>query len=141
MEYASSVWDPYRKTHIEELEKVQRRAAPYATRQYGRDTSVTELQHQLGWPTLESRRKTARLVMFYKVVHHQVAIPLPEELQARTRTTRGYHQERYVRLSSSSDTYKYSFIPRTSWDWNQLPAEVIEQPSIDDFKAALATNI
>ena len=34
----------------------------------------------LNWPTLQSRRKVAKLLVFHKALHHQIAISLPNYL-------------------------------------------------------------
>ena len=38
---------------------------------------------------------------------------------------------------SNRNTYKNSFITRTVTDWNSLPANVIDQATVETFKAAL----
>ena len=44
---------------------VERRAARYVLNCYERSTSVTKMLEQLGWETLELRRKKAKLTMLY----------------------------------------------------------------------------
>ena len=51
--------------------------------------------------------------------------------------TRQYHQYRFSRVSTSTDTYKYSFIPNTITDWNRLPQGIIQAPSTDVFRAGV----
>ena len=46
---------------------VQRRAARYTLNRYGKTESVTNMLDELGWDTLETRRKKSRLVVFYKI--------------------------------------------------------------------------
>ena len=48
-----------------------------------------------------------------------------------------YHPKKFISLSSNSNTYKNSFITRTVTDWNSLPANVIDQTTMETFKAAL----
>lgn len=136
LEYASAVWDPYRKTHIEEIEKVQRRAARFVTSNYSREPgTVTTIIQELGWQSLETRRKGARLTLLYKLLHGEAAVTIPEYVTRPTvTTTRQYHQDRFARLSTSTDAYKYSFIPRTIADWNQLPECIIQAPTTDVFR-------
>jgi len=38
---------------------------------------------------------------------------------------------------SSTDYYKYSFLPRTIVDWNSLPFSLRAKPSVDSFRAGL----
>ena len=52
LEYASTVWDPYQQGHIDQIEKVQRRAARYATGRYRNRSSVGEMKiegRNQGW--------------------------------------------------------------------------------------------
>ena len=138
LEYASSVWDPYRKCHINALEMVQRKAARFATSNYTRKPgTVTTILLNLGWQTLENRRKMARLTLFYKSINGEAAVNIPPYLTKPTTRTRQYHSQRFSRLRTSTDTYKYSFIPRTISDWNNLPPEIILSPSVDSFREGL----
>ena len=91
LEYASAVWDPHTidKAHI--VEMVQRRAALWTLNDYARTTSVTSLQSQLNWQTLEERRSVVRLCLFYKIVNGLVAVPLPDYMQPTHRISRYCH--------------------------------------------------
>ena len=66
LEYASSVWDPYYKTHNLTTEKVQRRAAHWTLGNYDYHSSVSAMLQDLNWPTLQYRQQRARLSLFYK---------------------------------------------------------------------------
>lgn len=137
LEYASVVWDPNKRNQIDQLEKVQRRALRFICGNYQRDASVTSMREQLNLPTLEERRKRARLSMFYKIANNKIAIPIPDYIKPRERTTRRSQQQRYMRLGSSMDTYKFSYFPRTLKDWDELPQIIVELPSLEQFKVAL----
>ena len=56
LEYASAVWDPHTKDKTHKLEMVLIRAARWTLNHFARTTSVTSLQSQLNWQTLEERR-------------------------------------------------------------------------------------
>ena len=45
---------------------LQRRAARFVAKSYDRTASVGEILDQLGWKSLQSRRKEMRLCMLYK---------------------------------------------------------------------------
>ncbi len=138
LEYASAVWDPYRKYQIDKIEMIQRRAARFTTSTYGRDPgTVTNIINDLEWETLETRRKAARLTLLYKILHDEAAVNIPDYVIKPTVQTRQYHQSRFNRLSTSTDAYKFSFIPRTIADWNQLPGNVVEAPTTDTFRRKL----
>ena len=59
MEYASVVWDPYQITYINSLEGIQHRVVRWATSDYCRFSSVSNLLESLKWPALELCRKIA----------------------------------------------------------------------------------
>jgi hypothetical protein len=86
---------------------------------------------------VSSLLKMARLTLFYKSINGEAAVNIPPYLTKPTTRTRQYHAERFSRLSTSTDTYKYSFIPRTISDWNNLPPEVILLPSVNSFREGL----
>ena len=72
------VWDPYIQEDIQRIEMVQRRAARWVVlSDYSTYSSVSDMLGRLGWRTLEQRCVYSRLVLFYKIVHSLVAIPLP----------------------------------------------------------------
>ena len=47
MEYATAAWDPHTKKNIDELAKIQRRAARFVTGVYSRYLSVSKLIKEL----------------------------------------------------------------------------------------------
>ena len=138
LEYGAAIWDPYRQNQIDNLEKVQRRGIRFITGNYSREDSVTAMRLNIGLPTLQERRLQSRLVMMFKILHHQIAIPLPDYITNKGRATRSQHPLRFTRLSTSSDSYKYSFFPRTMKDWDELPLNIIELPTLEQFKEAIS---
>ena len=74
LEYSSTVWDPNTKSQIDQIEKVQRRAARFVTSRYHNTSSVTDMINSLNLPELQIRRTRARLIVFYKIIHHTVAL-------------------------------------------------------------------
>ena len=121
---------PCTRTQINQIEKVQRRAARYVTNRYHNTSSVTDMLHNLNWPSLEIRRTRVRLIMFYKIIHHVVAIhPLDTLLLPTTTITRYNSSHTYQHIRTDKDSYKYSFYPRTIIQWNILPIHVHEAGS------------
>lgn len=70
MEYASFIWDPL--THKNKLEMVQRRAARLAVGDYKTTHNVRKMLNELQWPTIEERRKRAKVTILYKGTHRLV---------------------------------------------------------------------
>ena len=137
LEYASAVWDPHTKDKAHKVEMVQRRVARWTLNDYARTTSVTSLQSQLNWQTLEERRSVARLCLFYKIVNGLVAVPLPDYMQPTHRISRYCHSMTFRQIHTGKDYYKDSFFPLAIVQWNALPANVAVAPSLEIFKAAV----
>ena len=135
LEYSSAVWDPDRKQHINSIEMVQRRTARFATSTYSREPgTVTNILNTLGWPSLQSRRKTSRLTLLYKATHDKAAINIPSYIRRPSISTRQYYPDKFSQISTSTDAYKFSFLPRTITDWNSLPPEAYQATTPESFK-------
>ena len=137
LEYASASWDPYYHRDILTLQKVQNRAARFAKNNYCFTTSVSKLNSDLGWPTLESRRLSSRLCELFKSQKGDYCVPSALLQKAEHLTRSSSTGLNFIHLSSRTNSYKYSFYPRTIVDWNDLPVEVKSAPSIDSFRDRL----
>ena len=133
LEYSSSVWDPWQKKYIEQLEMVQHRAARYIMNDYAHTSSVTEMLKNLGLPTLQTRRKISSLVMLYKIQSGQVRITLPPNI---TPSIRNRLSIPYSRINA----HLYSFFPRTARLWNNLPPDLTNCPDLETFRAGLTSH-
>ena len=140
LEYASSVWDPYTQANIRKLEMVQRRAARYVCNRWHNTSSVSEMLNNLGWESLATRRRHARLCMMYKIMQGTAVVPFQQFLVEGYRGTRGSHTRKLQTISTSNDSYKYSFLPRTIVYWNALPPGVVVAPSLAAFQAGLTST-
>jgi len=138
VEYASTIWSPYTKSKIHQVEMVQRRTARWVTNDYSPLSSVTAMQEVLGWRSLEHRRLDCRLIMFYKIYHNLVAIRLPSYIQTPQRLSRHMHPLSLRQIQVSSDYHKYSFFPHSVVLWNNLPGHIATLPDLEQFKRAVA---
>ena len=118
LEYCSSVSSPHHKDQIHKIEMVQRRAAPYTTNCFRNTSSVSSMIYQLQWESLESRRSKIQLTLFFKVIHNLIDIPPDNYLTPSTTRTRSTHSKKYRQFSPSTDSFKFSFFPRTLPLWN-----------------------
>ena len=114
-------------------------AARYVLNRYHNTSSVTSMLDILGWETLEQRRKTARLVAFFKMrtdfTHCEW---LKAQLEpAKKRTRRKGNAQYYIPLACSAQYRAQSFLPRTIPEWNALPQEVVEAKTPDTFVSRL----
>ena len=124
LEYASPVWDPHTQNLSHQLESVQRRAAGYVCSDFHSRTPgcVTDMLRSLEWESLQTRRKYARLILFYKIFNYLIDIPINEYITKYNSCTRGKHK--YVQPYANKDSYQLSFFPRSVVDWNHLPASL-----------------
>ena len=83
-------------------------------------SSVTQMINTLGWRSLEQRRASARILMFYKIVQCLVEIPLPPYIQRQIRMTRTTHPYHTIQILTTANYYKYVFFP--------LAIRAVEQP-------------
>ena len=140
LEYASTVWDPHEKVDAQRLEDVQRRAARFVTGRYHNRSSVSNMIDDLGWPSLEQRRKEARLTMLYKLssglVYSTTVLQPLQRSSGRTTNSRAYQT-----LGSRTNARKFSFFPRTIREWNVLPEKTTTSATVDAFKASLRSQV
>ena len=141
LEYACTVWDPHTQVNVRRLDSAQRRAARYVCNRWHNTSSVSEMQNELSWESLASRRERARLCMMYKVVHglvditwlqSKVLIPNPQY------TPRKSHSWKFAPIFPHSDTFKFLFIPRTIIAWNASPPVVVDCATLNSFRLALS---
>ena len=161
LEYGAIIWDPYTQKENDKLEKIQRQAARFITRDYrSRDPGcVTNMLSDLNLPTLQSRRRNLRLTFMFKIVTGLTpAIPphtyLEQNINKRQIKATTFDNcisknivEQYVTnntkpfkipSNNGSDQYKYSFFIRTIPEWNGLANHIVTAGSIDIFKTRLS---
>ena len=137
LEFASTVWSPHIATDITNLEAEQRRSARWATRDYQRTSSVTQMIKDLNWRILEQRRIDSRLTLMYKMTFDLVAIPAADYLIPNARQSRHNHLPAYRQIPTLKDYYKYTFFPRTIVHWNALPFYIPVLPTLAQFSHAV----
>jgi hypothetical protein len=144
LEYAATCWDPHHQKEINSLERIQRKATRFISNDYRKTTSVTALMKKVELPSLQQRREAARLSMMYKIHHNEVQVQTPSYYtQSTTSTvkTRYQREGQYKIITPRTDTYKFSFYPRTIPVWNQLPIQVVNAPSVSSFNNQLKAEL
>ena len=122
LEYAYSIWDPYTDVNINTLEGVQRRSARFVCNQFSYHESVTSMLNELDWPSLQQRRAEKRMALFHRVVNETVDVEASALMTRTKRTSRKLCRVQYQTHSSKKDCYKYSFVPRSIIQWNNIDA-------------------
>ena len=118
---------------------IQRRSARYVTNRYHSTSSVETMLQKLQWPTLEERRKKARLTLLYKVANRKVKFDAGNKLLPPDRLSMHTNDHSFQIPSCKTSIRKESFYPKTIRDGNNLPAQVTAAESIDSFKKLLLT--
>ena len=138
LDYCCTIWNPYQRDQKYQTEIVQRRAARFVTNRYRHTSSVTDMLDYLSWELHETRKTKLHLTVLFKIVHGLIEIPSTEYLTPVTSRTRPANTLKFQQYSTSTDCYKYSFLPRTIPLWNRLPTAVAEAPSLASFKRELS---
>ena len=141
VEYCSAIWDPHTSEQIQKVEKTQRRAARMVFNDYNWQTSVTELIRELEWDSLSTRRKITRLSILHKAMGGYLALPVQNYLIPARRITRRSQNKSFIELHTRIDSYKYSFIPRTVKDWNDLTPNITSIQDPNQFKTAVSNFV
>ena len=135
LEYGASVWSPFKKMYIDQIEGVQRRA----TRQV---KSISHLSYEerlekLNLFSLSFRRCRGDMIETFKILNdvYDSAVTPTLALSHNIRT-RGNKQKLCI-LKSKHNFRKNFFTLRVCKDWNSLPNEVIDCENVNQFKDKL----
>ena len=139
VEYASAVWDSYLIKDVKKVESVQRRVARFVKNNYVKEKgTVTNLLKELGWPSLEHRKKYHRFDLFYKTKTGKTALQIPDQLnRPMSRPTRVMDSTCLIRPITKEDNYAQSYFPRTIGKWNDLPRHIRHCTTESTFKSAM----
>ena len=134
LEYASTAWSPQTPGKKKLLESVQRKAARFVTREYSRAVKSDDIVRELKWDTLETRRNTNDVVMFYKIHHQIVQLPFPPSVVPKPRLAQHDHELVYLHVRPRIDAYRHSFFVRSIIMWNSLPSAAVTASSLQGFQ-------
>ena len=140
LEYACSIWDPHLVGEQRMLEKVQKRALKFI---YNCDfTDYCLFLHSNGILSLHQRRSFYRLCMLYRMIHGLLDLNFNQYFTWSNKDnlrTCNSMQLRYI--FARTNVYKYSFIPRTIDEWNNLPKIVVSCNTLQAFKSQLVKHM
>ena len=122
LEYACSIWDPYTTGNIKTFEGVQRRSARFVCNKFSYHERVTSMSKELYWPSIQQRRAEKRMALFHRVVKETVDVDASALLTSSHRSSGKLNRVQYQTHSSKKDCYKYSYVPRSIIQWNNIDA-------------------
>ena len=117
VEYANSIWSPYKKGDIEAIEKVQKRATKLVI-------SLKRLPYkerllQLNLHTLKYRRLRGDVIEVYKIINDMYDRSVALELPRNVSSTRG-NEYKLQNHSFHHNFRTFSFAARVFNVWNSL---------------------
>ena len=136
LEYASSVWSPYKKKDIDALEKVQKRATKMLPKM--QEKPYEQRLRRLKLPTLRFRRMRGDMIETFKILSgiydDKVTSGIFELIE--NSVTRG-NSRKIKKQRCARDIRKYSFANRVIDIWNSLPESIIGSTSVHQFENRL----
>ena len=140
LEYAGVAWDPYLKKDIAAIEDVQKFALRVCTKSW--DSNYDQLLSQSHLPSLEARRRQAKLCNLYNITNELVHFPdAPVASRVLNYATRSSGERQIAAISSRSNQHFHSFFPSAINAWNSLPSEVQTLSNNTSFKRAVKSLI
>ena len=136
LEYGAIILNqPENERFCEKIESVQYNAA-LAIAWAIQGTSREKLYKELGLETLKSRRWLKKLCCFYKIKNNGIPSYLAELIPSEFHLYKTWNKRNITIFSCKTDTFKYSFFPRTINEWNKLNFS-IRASSFNIFRANL----
>ena len=142
LEYGDVLLSNITDMQCEKLELVQKRVGKIVSGAI-RGVSRDVIYHELGWETLEERRKKHMLLLFHKIVHGKSPAYLSALLPYRVQQQSTYelrNSDDFIQYNTRTTLFKNSFYPSTVREWNLLSPELKNITEIDAFKLELCRN-
>ena len=125
LEYASRVWSPYKKKHIESIGNVQRTCRATKMLPGLSYLSYEDRRRKLKLPNLEYRRMRGDMTEVFKIISGIYDTRATSGLlELNTSTTRG-NSKKLTKNRSKLDVRKYYFINRVVYLWNSIPDSIV----------------
>ena len=140
LEYSSQVWSPALQCNIDKVERVQR----YYTRRILKHVNMSYEQRLefLSIEKLETRRKKADLIFFYKIINGLTDVNLNEETDVYkfVNSSRGHNKHLFT-YYSRTDKRKYFWSNRIVKNWNDLEEQIVNSTSTKAFANSIRNAI
>ena len=138
-DYASTIWNPFKKKHIDAIESVQRRATKQLPNM--NNLSYQDRLKSLKLPTLAYRRLRGDVIEIYKIVHaiydKDVCDGILNFRRPHQRPGIRGHEFILTQESIKKPLRKNFLAKRVITIWNSIPYNVVNAQSLNVFKNAL----
>ena len=134
LEYGNASWCPIYRKDSELLENTQRRATKLAPSI--KDLSYTDRLIALGLPSLYYRRARGDVIEMYKHTHGKYTV-VADYIKMDTDPRSRGHKYKLKKQRATKTIRQQYFSNRVTNTWNMLPADVVDAPSFNSFKARI----
>lgn len=135
LEYAVSVWNPYKISLISDIERVQKRATKLVKE--CKLLSYVDRLKYLKLPTLKYRRLRGDMIEVFKILNNYYDVSVIPHLERNFDTRTRGNSFKLQHIRPNLDVKKYSFGVRVVSVWNSLPDDVVVATSLNNFKNKL----
>ena len=98
-------------------------------------SSVTSMQHLLGWDTLEVCQHLSTATMMYKAVQNWTHSTFPTSVVLAHGSNRSNHPHKFRHIFARTNACKFSFFPLVIPLQNDLPNSAVNAESVTSFQA------
>ena len=134
LEYADVIWGNATKFELDELDKIQNECARIASGST-RLVSLENLSNEINWEPLEERRYIHRMVLFFKMQNGQTPDYLSSIIPPTANNRYNLRNTNNIPgIYARTTQYYNSFFPTAIREWNNLPSEVRNLPTLSSFK-------
>lgn len=135
LEYGNIIWSPSLKKDAMLIESIQRRATKMVPEL--KEMEYEDRLRALNLPSLVYRRLRGDLIEAYKLTHGIYNVDSETILpKCKNDRTRG-HKYKLEKRASRLDIRKNFYGLRVVGNWNSLPENVVNAPSVNSFKGRL----
>ncbi|VEN44679.1 unnamed protein product [Callosobruchus maculatus] len=131
IEFAGPVWYPVLQRDRDLLESLQRRCTrvPYGARR----PAYEDRLHIFNLQPFGERRTRGDLIITYRALHGLFGVDLSSLFRLNINNLRG-HNFKLKKEPFKTSTRQHFLSNRVFDQWNQLPADVVNSPSVNSFK-------
>ena len=92
------------------------------------------MKSDLGWESLQARRKIGKVVLLYKILNNHIDVRLELRQSA-------VHPEKFTQLHCRTVAFQRSYIPDTIVIWNSLPSTLTSVVTVDAFRSGATSAL